>query len=44
MLILSGAAVGAALLQVHVGAGLMLAAVLILTATLVGSTHGRVTV
>ncbi len=40
-LILAGAAVGAALLTIHVGAGLMLAAVLILAATLVGSTHGR---
>lgn len=41
VLILAGAAVGAALLKIHVGAGLMLAAVLILAATLVGSTHGR---
>lgn len=41
VLILAGAATGAALLTIHVGAGLMLAAVLILVATLVGSTHGR---
>ena len=41
MLILAGAAAGAALLTIHVGAGLLLAAVLILAATLVGSTHGR---
>ncbi|CAM3620247.1 YoaK family protein [Nocardioides marinus] len=41
VLILAGAAAGAALLTIHVGAGLMLAAVLILAATLVGSTHGR---
>ena len=41
VLILAGAAAGAALLTIHVGAGLLLAAVLILAATLVGSTHGR---
>ena len=41
VLALVGVMAGAALLTIHVGAGLLLAAVLILAATLVGSTHGR---
>lgn len=41
LLILLGAAAGALLLKVDVGLGLLVAAVLILGATLVGSVHGR---
>ncbi|WP_197025839.1 YoaK family protein [Nocardioides sp. URHA0020] len=42
VLILAGAAVGAALLRWHLGAGLVLAGVIVLVATVVGATHARV--
>jgi uncharacterized membrane protein YoaK (UPF0700 family) len=41
VLILAGAGAGAALLTWHVAAGLMLAAVVVLTATLIGAAHER---
>jgi uncharacterized membrane protein YoaK (UPF0700 family) len=41
VLILAGAAVGALLLRWHLGAGLVLAAVVILAATAVGAVHSR---
>jgi uncharacterized membrane protein YoaK (UPF0700 family) len=41
-LILAGAAVGAALLHWHLGAGLVLAGAIVLVATAVGSTHAKV--
>jgi uncharacterized membrane protein YoaK (UPF0700 family) len=44
VLILAGAAVGAALLEWHPGAGLLLAAVIVLLATLVGALHQRAAV
>lgn len=41
VLILAGAAAGAALLEWHLGAGLLLAAAIVLVATLVGALHAR---
>jgi uncharacterized membrane protein YoaK (UPF0700 family) len=41
VLILAGAAVGAALLEWHLGAGLLLAAAIVLLATVVGALHQR---
>jgi uncharacterized membrane protein YoaK (UPF0700 family) len=41
VLILAGAAVGAVLLKWHIGAGLVLAAVVVLVATVVGGLHSR---
>ncbi len=43
VLILAGAAAGAALLRWHLGAGLLLAALVILAATYVGAAHHRLT-
>ncbi|MBS45024.1 MAG: DUF1275 family protein [Nocardioides sp.] len=43
VLILAGAAAGAALLEVHLGAGLFLAGAVMLVATLVGAWHARLT-
>ena len=40
-LILAGAAVGAALLRWHIGAGLVLAGGIVLVATVVGSLHAK---
>lgn len=41
VLILAGAAVGAAMLQVHIGAGLVVAAAVVLGATTIGAVHPR---